>query len=131
MKPTKDDAELLLQFMAIGNNNDDYKNAGNWFFEELSEQSYEEFKSKYPVGSQGYRNFMLVIGFNEVISTFVNNNLLSGDLVFDLWGNLNWKKAGPIVKGLRKDMEYPRLFENYEYFVKNYNKWDEKNPKKV
>jgi hypothetical protein len=52
-------------------------------------------------------------------------------LVFDLWGNLNWKKAGPIVKGLREDLGYPRLFENYEYFVKNFNKWDEENPKKV
>ncbi|MHA1984861.1 MAG: hypothetical protein ACW967_10925 [Candidatus Hodarchaeales archaeon] len=45
MKPTKDDAELILKFMSIGTSDTDYKIAGNWFFEELREQSYEELQS--------------------------------------------------------------------------------------
>ncbi|MFW9930459.1 MAG: hypothetical protein ACFFD1_13780 [Candidatus Thorarchaeota archaeon] len=93
--------------------------------------TYEEFKTKYPVGSQGRRNFMLLTGFSEAISTFVNNDILNGDLIFDLMGNLGWRKAGPIVKGLRKEANYSRLFENYEHFVKGYGKWDKENPKKV
>jgi hypothetical protein len=61
----------------------------------------------------------------------VNKDLLSEDLVYDLFGDMLWEKVELIVHGLRKDANRPRLFENYEVFGKKYQNWAEKNPPKV
>ncbi|MFQ5820847.1 MAG: hypothetical protein ACE5I5_12720 [Candidatus Heimdallarchaeota archaeon] len=130
-KPTEADAELLLQIFAIMRTDEDARKATWWVFEELEEQSYDEFKAKYPMGSEGNRNFKTFASYCEVIGTLVNKNLLSEDIVFDAWGNLLWDKLKPIVLGMRKDMGIPRLMENYEIFANKYPKWEEKNPPKV
>lgn len=127
-KPTKDDASLLLQLMIVLNAD---KDADNWFLDEFDEKNYDDFKAKYPKGSEGYRNFMTVASNGELIGTLVNKELLSEDLIFDLWGSLLWEKAEPIAHGIRKDLEMPRLFENYEVYAKKYPMWAEKNPPKV
>ena len=129
-KPTKDDASLLLQFITTMNTPSD-KEAFKWFSNIFDEKIYEDFKAKYPKGSEGYRHFMNVASNMELLSTFVNRELLSEDLVFDLWGPLFWKKVEPIAQGMRKEMEMPRLFENYEVCAKKYPMWAEKNPPKV
>ncbi|MBA7572812.1 hypothetical protein ES708_14598 [subsurface metagenome] len=129
-KPTKEDAALVLQLMTALNtpaNNE----AGKWFNAEFDVKNYDEFKAKYPKGSQGYSNFMNVASNGELIGTFVNRELLSEDLVFDLWGSMLWEKVEPIALGMRKEMEMPRLFENFEVCAKKFPMWAEKNPPKV
>lgn len=130
-KPTKSDAELLLQIIAMMQSNSEYRKAARWFSEELGNLSYDEFKSKYPKGSDGYRNFTLFTGFYELVSTLVNNDLLNAGLIFDIWGNLAWKKADAIVQGIRKDLEWSRLYENYEFLAKKYPEWNEMQAPKV
>ena len=129
-KPTKEDAALILQLITALNtpaNNE----ASKWFNAEYDVKNYEEFKAKYPKGSEGYRYFMNVASNMELLSTFVNRELLSEELVFDLWGDLLWKKVEPIALGMRKEMEMPRLFENFEVCAKKFPMWAEKNPPKV
>ncbi len=130
-KPTKADAELLLQIFAIMRTDEDSRNAMFWVLEELEKQSYDEFKAKNPMGSEGYRNFMIHAMYWEVIGTLVNKELLSEDLVFDMFGSGFWEKVEPIAQGMRKDWKWPRLWENFEVFAKKYPKWAEKNPPKV
>ena len=127
-KPTKDDASLVLQLITVLNADRD---AFRWFLNDFDEKNYDDFKAKYPKGSEGYRNFMIVAGNGELLGTFVNKELLSDDLVFDLWTDFLWEKIEPIAHGMRKDREMPRLFENYEVFAKKYPMWAEKNPPKV
>ena len=127
-KPTKEDASLLLQLMTVLKAD---KDALDWFVEEFDEKNYDDFKAKYPKGSEGYRNFMTFAGNGELIGTLINKELLSEDLVFDLWGPLLWEKTEPIAHGMRKDREMPRLFENLEVCAKKYPMWAEKNPPKV
>ncbi len=127
-KPTKDDASLLLQLITVLQADRD---ALRWFIEKFDEKNYDDFKTKYPKGSEGYRNFMIVAGNSELIGTLVNKELLSEDLIFDLWGDILWEKAEPIAHGIRKDSERPRLFENFEVCAKKYPMWAEKNPPKV
>ena len=129
-KPTKGDAELLLRVLAIMRSDEEYKKAAWWFHEELDEKSYTTFKEKYPMGSEGSRNFRLVAGYWEILGTLVNNGLLSEDLVFDMLG-MDWKKAEPIVHGMRKDAKMPRLYENFEALAKKYSEWEKKHPPKV
>ena len=67
----------------------------------------------------------------ELIGVLVNKELLSEDLIFDLYGSMVWEKVEPIVYGMRKEINMPRLFENYEVCAKKYQSWAEKNPPKV
>jgi hypothetical protein len=130
-KPTKEDASLFLQILAIMNADEDYQEAMRWFTEEVNETNYDDFKTKYPMGSEGYRNFMTLGSYAELIGTLINKEILSEDLIFDLYGSLFWEKAGPFVHGIRNDLKMPRLFENYEVCAKKYPEWAEKNPPKV
>ena len=130
-KPTIEGASLFLQLLSIMINDKDMDKASKWVFEELDKKSYDDFKSKYPKGSDGYRNFQTFGGYMETLCTFVNRELISEDLVFDLWGSLTWEKLGPIVHGMRKDIEMPRYLENYEVLAKRYSGWAERNPPKV
>ncbi|MHA1512065.1 MAG: DUF4760 domain-containing protein [Promethearchaeota archaeon] len=127
-KPTKDDASLLLQLLTLLRTDRD---ALRWFNTEFDEKNYDNFKKKYPMGSEGYKNFMTVAGNGEIIGIFVNKEILSEDLVFEYFGPMLWKKIEPIAQGMRKDMEMPRFLENYEVCVKKYPMWAEKNPPKV
>lgn len=129
-KPTKEDAELILRYFAIMRSDEDFKKAMNWFFGELDVKSYGAFKKKYPPGSEGYRNFHAFVGYWEVLSTLVNNDLLSEDLVFDMF-LVPWKKAEPIIHGIRKDQEEPRLYENLEVLAKKLSEWEKRHPPKI
>jgi len=130
-KPTKEDAALLLQLMAVWGANKENLKAYLWVYQELDEKNYDDFKTKYPMGSEGYRNIMTLASNGELVGVLVNKDLLSEDLVFDLWGSMLWEKVEHIVQGIRKDAKRPRLFENYEVFAKKYQLWAEKNPPKV
>ena len=130
-KPAKDDAALLLQLIAIMAADEDNKKATDWIFDELEEKNYDDFKAKYPKGSEGFRNFRNFASYGEILGTLVNRELLSEDLVFDLFGSLFWEKTELIVQGMRKDSGMSRLYENYEVFAKKYTQWAEKNPPKV
>jgi hypothetical protein len=129
--PTKEDAALLLQLMTYFAADEKNNKAMNWIYQELNEKNYNDFKTKYPVGSEGYKNIMTQASNGELIGVLVNKDLLSEDLVFDLFGSLLWEKLEPILHGFRKDANMPRLFENYEICAKKYQTWAEKNPPKL
>ena len=129
-KLSKEDAALLLELFDANEKNNI---AGNWVFEKFHEKDYtfDEFKTKYPMGSEGYKNLARFASNGELIGTLVNQELLSEDLVFDLWGGMGWERVEPILLGRRKEANMPRLYENYEACAKKYKAWAEKNPPKV
>jgi len=129
--PTKEDAALLLQLMTYFAANEKNSIATNWVYEKFNEKNYDDFKTKYPVGSEGYKNIMRVASNGELIGMLVNKDLLSEDLVFDLFGPMLWEKLEPILHGSRKEANMPRLYENYEICAKKYQTWAEKNPPKL
>ncbi len=130
-KPTKEDASLVLQIFATAIADKDYQKATNWFAFEVNETNYEDYTKKYPMGSEGYKNFMKFGNYGELVGTLVNRELISEDLIFEMWGDMMWEKAKPIVYGLRKDLAMPRFLENYEVCALKYPKWAENNPPKV
>lgn len=130
-KPTREDASLLLQLLAIMGQNKKLSKANRWIFEELDIENYDEFKAKYPLKSEGNRFIRTYCNYMELLSTFVNKELISEDLVFDLMGSMTWEKIEPIILGIRKDIGMPRYMENYEVLAKKYPAWAEKNPPKV
>jgi len=126
-KPTKADAEMFLKIWDMFRD-EDLKKAMWWLQEEPAVKSYEEFKKKYPMGSEGYRNFMTVGMVFEMVGVLVYYGVLNEDLVFDFFSFM-WNKAEPIVKGMQKEMGRT-LFENYEWLVKKKAEWSKKRPPK-
>jgi len=130
-KPTREDASILLQLMDVMVKDKDFLKSVDWVIYELDVKSYEEFKEKFPKESKELKYFRDYTSYQELIGVFVLKGLLSEDLIFDLWGQLAWKKLEPIVYGMRKEIEMPRYLENFEVLAQRYPEWAEKNPPKV
>ena len=129
-KPTKADASILLQFFGTMRLDEDAKKAMFWLWETPAVKTYKEFKEKYPIGSEGYRNFVTVAMYYETLGVLVYYKLLHEDLVFDAFALL-WNKVEVVVKGLQKEYKSPRMFENYEWLAKKGPEWFKKHPPKL
>ena len=130
-KPTKEDASLMLQLMAMMKKDKVYQKAEIWIFTQYKAKDYEEFKKKYPVGSEGYGYMANMLSYGELVGVLVNNELLSEDLVYSLFGGMLWEKAKDVVHGIRKDWGRPRLYENFELMARKYSTWEESHPPKL
>jgi hypothetical protein len=128
---TKEDAQLFIQILGIITQNKDIIDAINWVTYELNVKTYEEFKEKYPMGSNGFKKFNGYTAIFEMIGILVNRGLLSGELIYDAWGDLHWGKVESVVHGMREEWKMPRLNENFEVMAKEYPEWAERNPPKI
>ncbi len=125
-KPTQKDAELLIRLHVI-RNTPEMKESVNYVFG-LEEPNYEDFSKENPVGSDGANHLASVGTFFELVGVLVKYGTINEDLVFDKYGNMFWPKLGPIVKGIRKAMGMPRLWENWEYLAKGKAEWIKEHP---
>ena len=124
-EPNQKDAELLIQLYSIGMSPENLK-VWNWVFE-LEEQKYEDFIKKNPIGSEGWNNFISIAGYYEMVGVLVKYGTINEDMVLD-YHSIVWNKLGPLVKGLQKERESPRFFENYEYLAKKKTEWAKTHP---
>ncbi len=124
-KPTKRDAELLLQ-MSETFNTPEMRDAMTWFMKDFSAKDYKEFKSKYPDGSPGDQNLGMMLGQFETAGVLVSHGLLNENLYFDVSGiGFVWPKVEKIVQGMQKEMG-PALWENAVWLAQR-QKWWAKN----
>ena len=131
-KPTKEDAALLLQIYGIATSDEKYAKAASWYQYEMNEKSFEDFIKKYPIQSEAYKDFMVMMSYAELVGTLVVTEVLSEELVFEMWDfEMIWEKAKPIVIGLREQFKMPRFMENLEVTAKMHNEWVEKHPPKI
>lgn len=128
-KPVKADAGILLQFYETMMCDQDAKKAMFWLWETPAFKNYREFKEKYPIGSEGNRNFMTMGMYYETLGVLVYYKLLPEDLAFEMFYTF-WPKTQVIVKGMQKEYKMPTLFENYEWLAKRESEWHKKHPPK-
>ena len=121
-KPTKDDAELLIRLMQLGNT-PQMEQAMVWMMSDLQAKSYEEFHEKNPDGSPGEQNFSRVMTQFELAGALISHGILNENLYFDTSGiGFVWEKLGPIAEGMRKSMS-PALWENAVWLAERQKKW--------
>lgn len=112
-------AELLIKIYEMVMSVDN-KKAFMWWMHE-PRMTYEQFKSKYPLGSEGHTNFVTFAAFLEFIGVLVYYRLIHREAIFDLF-DMKWEKSEPIVKGMQKELGRD-FFENYEWMAKEKAKW--------
>lgn len=121
-RATAEDARILLQLLEI-HNSPQWQEAMTWFTKEFSAKNYQEFKSKYPEGSEGAMHVGQILGSFETAGVFVSHGLLNEDLYFDLSGiGFMWKKLEKIVSGMQKETD-PSLWENAAWLAERQKQW--------
>lgn len=113
-EPTREDAQLLVQLATLFAQSG-IGEATSWIWSDEFVSEYDEFKEKYPPGSNERGHLMRASGYYETVGTLWKHKLISEELLFD-WLLLEplWNRMKPILVGMREEMGDPRLFENYE-----------------
>lgn len=121
-KPTKDDAEVYLMLMEA-THDPRRDEAMRWFMTEFKAKDYNEFKAKYPPGSDGYGHIGRVLGQFEAAGAFVSHGILNEDLYFDMSGiGFVWPRLEKIVAGMQKETG-PALWENAVWLAERQKQW--------
>ncbi len=112
--PTYQDADIILKLYQEFES-DRLRAAKEWFAYELDASStYQQFMERFPRGSEGYRKFIALYGFFEMVGTLYKNGLVHPDLLFDMWYiNGIYSKLFPIFDGWRK-LGDAHIAENFE-----------------
>jgi hypothetical protein len=125
-KLNKSDAELLLKIYEMSRTGK-LMDSMMWLLAEPI-ISYDDFKKKYPAGSEGYQRFIDVASFYEFVGVLVYYKYVNPEPIHDFFAYL-WDKSEPIVRGMQK--EYGSDFlENYEWLAMNKREWSKTRPKK-
>jgi hypothetical protein len=113
-EPTKEDAQLLVQLARLGADMN-LGDASGFLWSDDFVEDYEEFKQKFPSGSDGAKLLGSIAGFYETVATLVKNDLISAELIHDWLGSdLIWRRVEKILIGQRDESGEPRLWENFE-----------------
>jgi hypothetical protein len=111
---TKEDAQLLVQLARLGAEMGVGPASGFIWSDEFV-ADYEEYKQKYPPGSEGAGYVGTLAAWYETIATLVKNDLIDADLIHDWLGSdMIWNRIGGVLKGQREESGEPRLWENFE-----------------
>ena len=119
-KPTAKDAELLIKLYEIGHSTK-MKHMQTWALM-LEEKTYSDMIEKYPMGSDGWINFISICGYYELCGTLLKNEAINPQLLLELQGTL-WDILGPLVYGFREAMGNDRIYSNYEWYAKHREEW--------
>ena len=121
-KPTPQDAEILLELLGTFDT-PQMQEAIQWFMKDFSAKNYQEFKSKYPPGSDAYSKVGRILGSFELAGTLISHGLLNENLYFDTSGiGFVWMKIGKIIPGWQKDTD-PALWENAVWLAERQKEW--------
>lgn len=131
-KVTKEDVDLLIRVSELYNTEYDFQ-AAEWFWGDFQENTFIEFRSKYPQGTKGAQFFERFTSRFEHIGLLIEYGFLNEDLFFDRYGAVQaeWEKSRPIIIGLRKEWEEPRYRENFELLARRGEQWLKTHPPKI
>ena len=130
-KSTKEEAELCTKIYLHYIGNKHYKNIMHMMNVELPKiKSYEEFKEKYPEGSDGYFYFNLCGRYGEYLGALHYDGHVPVELVLDGMGSVGYSDAvHMIVEGIRKETDNPVRYENWQYLGKKCREyWEKRKP---
>jgi hypothetical protein len=134
VKATKADAQLLLKFFEVFYGNEHVMKAILWLWEMPAFKSYEEFKRKYPSGSEAQVNIIVPGIYYEMLGVLVRHKLINENLLFDMYrtaASIGWDKLELVIEGMREELKWPELFENYEWLAERQSVWRNKHPRKL
>jgi len=123
IKPGEIDVLLRLMQMADTPQN---LEAMQYIVFQFDFQDYEQFIIEAPPGSIRFNNLIRVAQFFDGLGVLVEGGVVEADTLFELFP-VPWAKVEPIIQGMRRELEWPDLFDHFEALAKQYRRWwDEK-----
>lgn len=132
-KPTKDDAQLLLQLeqMLLMEPN---QRAFHWFWRVFYPRKITEIaklREIYPDNSEGSMYLDRLSAFWESAGALVNNGLMNEQLFFDRFlVKPYWETLKVVIFSDRDATKEPRIGENFELLAKREQAWTQRTPPK-
>ena len=124
-KPTKRDAEILMQLFAM-NDTPQMRESGEWFMKEYSAKDYKEFKAKYPEGSPERMHVNDILSSFEFAGALISHGIINENLYFDTSGiEFLWPKLADIIPDWQKEVS-PALWENAVWLAERQKQWKKK-----
>lgn len=121
-KATTKDAEILLKLLST-TDTPMMQQSMTWFSTEFSAKNYKEFKSKYPMGSEGMRHLSVVLSSFELAGVLISQGLLSEDLYFDMSSiGFIWPQVEKIIPDWQKEAG-AALWENAAWLAQRQKQW--------
>ena len=118
-KPTYQDADVMLKMFELRNSMR-LGEVFNWIWSDEFVQDYEEFKKKYPDGSDRQKDIGKLFTWFETLGTLYKHGLFNRELLFDwMYINRPWERVKNIAIGMREEYEIPRFLENFELMAKD------------
>jgi hypothetical protein len=113
-EPTKEDAQLMIQLAQLGTDMIDPKARG-WIWSGDFVSDPDEFRSKFPRGSDEYGYVNSMAAWHETLATLWKRGLISEELVFDwLWVPAMWERLKPLLLAEREEAGVSELWANFE-----------------
>jgi len=96
----------------------------------LEFRDYDDFVEKYgPIPSLNPDTvaFRMISIFGEELGMLLRRGLIDPDMTISIFSvGILWEKLKPIVEGVRKHFNEPRLFEDFEYLYNEMKKREQK-----
>lgn len=124
MIPTYQDADIVLKLYDQFES-DRLREAKRWFSSTFLGEpwTYESFMRLHPRGSEGFRQFVTLYGFFEMVGVLHKNGLVHPDLLFDMWFiNGYFIPLYPIIEGWRAEGDI-HVAENFERLARAELAW--------
>jgi hypothetical protein len=93
-------------------------------------EDYNDFVKKCgpnPFLNPNYVAFRMISVFAEELGMLLKRGLITPDLIIDLFSvELLWEKLKPIVEGVRRQFNEPRIFQLFEYIYNEVKKREQR-----
>lgn len=113
--PTREDAKLLLQLYDLRREKA-LRRARDFVQRDLKFKNFKDFEKKHPQGTKERTYVGMVMGYWDMVCTFVSKGLLNEELfnltTFEHVGV--WFKLKPVAEGYRKAFNYPGIAQALE-----------------
>jgi hypothetical protein len=127
VKPAE--ADVLLRLMQIADAPHSLE-AMQYIIFQFDFQDYEQFIIEAPPGSIRFNNLIRVAEFYDGLGVLVEGGVVDSDILFELFP-VPWSKVEPIIQGMRRELDWPDMFDNFESLARRYRRWWEEKRKRL
>jgi len=122
-KAEYEDARLLLQLYDL-RREALLRRARQWFLGQFNAYNWEEYRRKFPQGSEEERMIRMVTSYWNMAASIVRSGAIDEQLFFQNSGEMLqvWDKVKPWVEGARIEVR-PSYLINLESVAENYREW--------